>query len=97
MAHNDTIHLIQDDWTLISKSGENITAMRVQNVGEKDVHIMATVGETPPSDLDGSTLLKPGIAIKKDDIAALFEGVTGATRYYAYSSSKDDKVSVDHA
>lgn len=97
MAKNDTVTLPRDEWTLISESGENITDMSAQNLGNHPIFIKATNGETAPTNHDGARMLNPGIAVKAEDLAALFVGVTGANRYYAISNSVNGSVSVDHA
>jgi hypothetical protein len=94
MAYNGTVTIPAQAWTQITAG--DVTALRAQPVGFRDVWLMGTVGATPPTSTGGGLLIKEGSILSADlSLADLFPGVA-ATRVYAYCEG-ETKVSVSHA
>jgi hypothetical protein len=93
---NATISIPAKTWTALNST--DVTAIRIQNWGKSPAYIMATTGAAPTAnDISGSIMLQPGVIITADiEITAMFPGVTGADRFFAYSL-KAIELSISHA
>lgn len=95
MPANDNVALPAGAWTLLTSN--DVTALRVQNLGSEAVYIKARVGTGALSSLGGSICLDTFMALGADmTLADLFPGVPGANRVYALSET-GGLVSVSHA
>lgn len=95
-AYNGDITLPDSVATLLTTS--DVSAVRVQNTGEGDIRLKATVGAVVPTSWVGALTLRPGEAFDAGiTLANLFPGVSGANRVYALTSRGYGKASVSHA
>lgn len=94
MANKDVL-CQAGQWTLLTNT--DVTAIRVQNPGERTILLMATATASEPQDNAGSVRLYPqSILLPDTDLASLFPGVSNAARVYAYSTYTT-VISVSHA
>ena len=94
MAQNTTITLTALDWTLLTN--EDVTTITFQNRSE--IHPMlvkATTDTTKPTNDSGAITFKPGEGVQNVAMTALFKGLSGADRVWAYSY-RAIPVYVDH-
>ena len=95
MARLETFSFPEKTFTQLTNA--NAESARVQNESKYDILVKATVGATPPSDLDGAIRIRPGEMISADQLFAdLFPSLTGANRLYGWSEA-EGRVSVSHA
>lgn len=95
MARNDNVTLPPGAWTQLTNG--DVTALRVQNIGNGAVLVKARVGAGALASPDGSvTLDSLGMIEATTPLADLFPGIAGANRVYGYSDS-GGIVSVSHA
>lgn len=95
MPQNTTIDCAALSWTLLTNN--DVTALRVANLGVEPVWLEAAVGAVPPTDTLGALPLRPGEILAADlTLAQLFPGIAGANRVYVYCPVAS-KMSVSHA
>ena len=95
MANTDIV-LPNNVWTLLTDG--NVSALRVQNIGEDVIQIQATSGTTAPTSAAGSIWLNPGEGQAADQtLVALFPGVASAARVWGRPLNAASKASVSHA
>jgi hypothetical protein len=94
MPRNDKVNLAPGVWALLTVS--DVTAVRVVALAGYDVLLMATNGTTAPSDIDGGVPLPAGQILAADmPLSALFPGVAGANRLWAFCN-QNVSLSVSH-
>lgn len=97
MAKNENETLTADTWTLITATGENVTAASGQNLGSSEIRLMATTSEVAPTDSVDGYKLAPGDAFTTDTpFSVLYPGVTSPVRLYAKSLTKDGLIFISH-
>ena len=90
MADAKTVRLASETWTDLS--GEDITStFGLQSQGYADLWVKAG-DDTAPTDFDGAFFLRGAHFFYNSTMAALFPGVTGATRIWAWSDDKDHPI-----
>lgn len=95
MAQHDTLELDALTWTLITSN--NVTALRVTNLGTEAVWLQATATAVAPSTTDGALPLHPTETLATDlTLEQLFPGVASPARVYAMSAVAG-RLSVSHA
>jgi hypothetical protein len=95
MARNDTIAVARGIWTQLTNA--NATAIRVQNLDNTPLMLLATSDSTMPTNDGGAIILHSKETLAADmTLAQLWPGVTGAARVWA-KSSQAANVSVSHA
>ncbi len=92
MARNENVEVPAKTWTELTNT--DVTEITFQ-VGDP-VHIVGTVGATPPTSVGGSIRYPEGTGERNVALSELFPGVSGATRVYAWSFS-GSAVTVSHA
>lgn len=93
---NTNFTLTPGTWTLLTSA--DVTSLRVQNWSKYEIFLSATVGETPPTSLDGAVWIEPVNVVLPDvELEVLWPGVPGANRVYAMSRHADAVLSVSHA
>jgi hypothetical protein len=94
MARNTNVALTGGAWTQLT--GGDVSAITFQNSCGPEIFVKATVGATPPEDLEGAIRYEFGQGERNAAIADLFPGISGANRVYAWSA-KAGPVMVSHA
>lgn len=85
MAHNATVFIAADTWTLLTFS--DVSNMTFQNISGADVYLMATSGAVAPLTLEGSLHYSYGQGEHNAALSDLFPGVANSNRVYAWSST----------
>lgn len=95
MPQHDTLELDALTWTLITSN--NVTTLRVTNLGTEAIWLQATATAVAPTNADGALPLHPNETLAGDlTLEQLYPGVAGAARVYAMSAVPA-RVSVSHA
>jgi hypothetical protein len=98
MPRHATVDCPAMTWTLLTTN--NVTELRVANMGQEAIWLQAMATATPPDSvtgISGALPLHPTEILAGDlTLTQLFPGVAGAARIYALAP-RDTKVSVSHA
>lgn len=95
MSQLDTIAVPPGVWTELTNA--NVSAIRIQNIGNHPVQIMATTGTSEPSNSVGAmTFGRDDILAANIDLADLFPSVTAGYRVWA-TAENSTAVSISHA
>jgi hypothetical protein len=98
MPRNDTIPCPAGVWTLVTTN--NVSSVRVSNLGSEIVWLQATLGAVPPSGPNataGAIPVYPQQTLTADlGLLYLFPGVENANRIYAMCAAPNS-ISVSHA
>lgn len=96
MAANTDVTATKGGPTLLNATA--VTALRVQNLGNQPVRLVATATTTAPTGFSGSLHLGPDEAIAADiTLAEMFPGVASAAYVWAWPLNNDCVLSVSHA
>lgn len=96
MAANTDVTATKGGPTLLNATA--VTALRVQNLGDQPVRLVATATTTPPTVFSGSIWLDSYEAIAADiTLAEMFPGVASPAYLWAWPINNNAVVSVSHA
>ena len=95
MAANTDVTATKGGPTLLNATA--VTALRVQNLGDQPVRLVATATTTPPTVFTGALQLEPYGAFAADyTLAQIFPGVASAAYVWAWPLNNDCVLSVSH-
>lgn len=85
--------IVGTSWTQLTTA--DTTALTFQNKGMSNIFVKATVGATPPTNLDGAIIYGAERGETSNiTLANLFPGVSGANRLYAIREFGEGVVAV---
>ncbi len=94
MARTDTLTIPANQWLQLTNS--DATAVTFQVKGGT-VHLVATVGATPPADFDNALIYRAGQGEANIPLADLAPGTAGANRVYGYADQGKAEIYISHA
>ena len=94
MARTDTVSVPANAWTQLTNSDATAVTFQVKSGA---VYLVATVGATPPADLDNALLYYAGQGEVALAMADLAPGTAGANRLYAWGAVPSSNIYISHA